>query len=80
MPTLEEINEVAPETPVFILHLYDRALLNAAALRAVGYTKDTPDPDRWRNTARPLWQSDWHVDRPAQCEHSLFHARQRSSS
>jgi predicted amidohydrolase YtcJ len=24
--------------------LYDRALLNGAALRAVGYTKDTPDP------------------------------------
>ncbi len=44
MPTLEEINEIAPDTPVFILHLYDRALLNAAALRAVGYTKDTPDP------------------------------------
>lgn len=44
MPTLEEINAVAPETPVFILHLYDRALLNAAALRAVGYTKDSPDP------------------------------------
>lgn len=44
MPTLKEINEIAPETPVFILHLYDSALLNAAALRAVGYTKDTPDP------------------------------------
>jgi predicted amidohydrolase YtcJ len=44
MPTLDEINAVAPETPVFVLHLYDRALLNAAALRAVGYTKDTPDP------------------------------------
>lgn len=44
LPTLEEINAVAPETPVFILHLYDRALLNAAALRAVGYTKDTPAP------------------------------------
>ena len=26
------------------LHLYDRAFLNGAALRAVGYTKDTPDP------------------------------------
>jgi predicted amidohydrolase YtcJ len=29
---------------VFVLHLYDRAFLNAAALRAVGYTKDTPEP------------------------------------
>jgi predicted amidohydrolase YtcJ len=44
MPTLDEINAVAPETPVFVLHLYDRALLNAAALRAVGYTRDTPNP------------------------------------
>ena len=44
LPSLEEINAIAPDTPVFILHLYDRALLNAAALRAVGYTKDTPDP------------------------------------
>ena len=44
MPTLAELNNAAPETPVFILRLYDRALLNRAALRAVGYTKDTPDP------------------------------------
>src|SRR3989475_1903840 len=44
LPALEEINAVAPNTPVFLLHLYDRALLNGAALRAVGYTKDTPDP------------------------------------
>ncbi len=44
MPTLAELNEAAPDTPVFILHLYDRALLNAAALRAVGYDKNTPEP------------------------------------
>src|SRR6476646_1683588 len=44
LPTIEEINAVAPDTPVFILHLYDRALLNGAALRAVGYTRDTPAP------------------------------------
>ncbi len=43
MPTLDEINRVAPDTPVFVLHLYDRAFLNRAALRAVGYTKDTPE-------------------------------------
>ena len=44
LPTIDELNAVAPDTPVFLLHLYDRALLNGAALRAVGYTKDTPDP------------------------------------
>lgn len=44
LPTIEEINAIAPDTPVFLLHLYDRAILNGAALRAVGYTKDTPQP------------------------------------
>ena len=44
LPTIEEINAIAPDTPVFLLHLYDRAILNGAALRAVGYTKDTPSP------------------------------------
>lgn len=44
LPTLDEINEAAPDTPVFILHLYDRALLNRAALRACGYDRNTPNP------------------------------------
>jgi len=44
LPTIQELNAVAPDTPVFLLHLYDRALLNGAAMRAVGYTKDTPPP------------------------------------
>jgi len=44
LPTIAELNAVAPDTPVFLLHLYDRALLNRAALRAVGYTRDTPEP------------------------------------
>jgi predicted amidohydrolase YtcJ len=44
LPTIDELNAIAPDTPVFILHLYDRACLNAAALRTVGYTKNTPNP------------------------------------
>lgn len=44
LPTLDEINAAAPDTPVFVLHLYDRAWLNGAALRAVGYTRETPEP------------------------------------
>ncbi|WP_420153753.1 amidohydrolase [Siphonobacter sp.] len=44
LPTLDEINTIAPDTPVFLMHLYDRALLNRAALRAIGFTKDTPAP------------------------------------
>ena len=44
MPTLEEINKAAPDTPVFVLHLYDCALLNRAALRALGIDETTPNP------------------------------------
>jgi predicted amidohydrolase YtcJ len=43
-PTLDEINAVSKDTPVFVLHLYTHALMNQAALRALGYTRETPDP------------------------------------
>jgi predicted amidohydrolase YtcJ len=44
LPTVAELNAAAPDTPVFVLHLYQSALLNRAALAAVGYAKDTPNP------------------------------------
>jgi len=44
MPTLEELNRAAPDTPVFVLHLYDCALLNRAAMRALGMDGNTPNP------------------------------------
>lgn len=44
LPTVEELNRVAPSTPVYLQHLQDRALLNAAAMAACGYDGQTPDP------------------------------------
>ena len=44
LPTLAELNAAAPDRPVFLLHLYDRALLNRTALRILGFTKSTPAP------------------------------------
>ncbi|HEY9329729.1 MAG TPA: amidohydrolase [Streptomyces sp.] len=44
LPTVAELNAAAPDTPVFVLHLYQSAVLNRAALKAAGYTGDTPDP------------------------------------
>ncbi|WP_347930024.1 amidohydrolase [Pseudomonas helvetica] len=44
LPTIEELNKAAPDTPVFVLHLYDRALLNRSALKVVGYDRNTPNP------------------------------------
>jgi predicted amidohydrolase YtcJ len=44
LPTLAELNAAAPDTPVFVLHLYQSALLNRAALEAVGFTQNSPNP------------------------------------
>lgn len=44
MPTVAELNAAAPDTPVFVLHLYQSAILNRAAVRAAGFTRETPDP------------------------------------
>ena len=44
MPTLDEINQAAPDTPVFVLHLYDSALLNRSGIAALGFDKNTPNP------------------------------------
>lgn len=41
LPTVAELNEAAPDTPVFVLNLYQSALLNRAAVKAAGYTKDS---------------------------------------
>ena len=71
LPTLDEINAVAPDTPVFILHLYDRALLNGAALRAVGYTKDTPNPPGGEIQRDAQGNPDRPAARPAQRDDPL---------
>lgn len=44
LPTVSELNAAAPDTPVFVLHLYQSAILNRAALKAVGFTKNTVAP------------------------------------
>ena len=44
MPTASELNAAAPDTPVLVLHLYQSAILNRAAVEAIGFTKKTPDP------------------------------------
>lgn len=44
MPTLAELNRAAPDTPVMVLHLYDCAMLNRAAMRALGMDNNTPNP------------------------------------
>ena len=44
MPTVSELNEAAPETPVFVLFLYSQAFLNAAGVKALGITQDAKPP------------------------------------
>lgn len=44
MPTPEELSEVAPDTPVFVLHLYTSGLYNRKGLEVAGITADTQPP------------------------------------
>ncbi len=44
LPTVSELNAVSPDVPVFVLHLYQAAVLNRAAIAAVGFTKESQDP------------------------------------
>jgi predicted amidohydrolase YtcJ len=44
LPTLDEINAACGDVPCFVMHLYDRAFINKAGLRALSWNRDTPDP------------------------------------
>lgn len=46
MPTLDEINAISPDTPIFVLWVYSGAMLNKAALAALGIDGATAD-NRW---------------------------------
>jgi predicted amidohydrolase YtcJ len=46
MPTVAELDAVAPNHPVWMQRLYDRAILNTAGLKALGITADVQDPPR----------------------------------
>jgi predicted amidohydrolase YtcJ len=43
IPTITELNEAAPGTPVILTHLYQSALLNRAAVAALGFSRETAD-------------------------------------
>lgn len=43
-PTREELNELAPQHPVYVQQLYEDAIVNDTALRICGLTAETPDP------------------------------------
>lgn len=48
MPTVEELNKAAPDTPVFVLFLYSQGMINRAAVEALGLNEKTPNPDGGR--------------------------------
>jgi predicted amidohydrolase YtcJ len=48
MPTVAELNEAAPNTPVFVLFLYSQAFLNKAGVEALGLTKESKPPEGGR--------------------------------
>ena len=46
MLTLQELDEVCPDNPLFCMRTcFHTAMVNSAALKAAGITRETPDPD-----------------------------------
>lgn len=45
LPTPEELTAAAPNTPVFVLHLYSGGVLNKKAMEVLGITKDSVAPE-----------------------------------
>lgn len=43
-PTLDEINAATGDVPTMIMHMYDRLWLNKAAMRVLGWDRNTPNP------------------------------------
>ena len=48
MPTPAELTEASPDVPVFVLYLYSRGFLNAAAVAELGIDETTEVPPRTR--------------------------------
>ena len=44
--SLKELDEAAPNNPVYIQRLFNRAYLNSLALKIAGIPDKTPDPKR----------------------------------
>ncbi len=44
MPTVAELDQIAPNHPVWFQRLYERAILNTAGVKALGITDDAQDP------------------------------------
>ena len=45
LPTPQELTAIAPDTPVFLLHLYSGGVLNQKALEVLNINKDTKAPE-----------------------------------
>jgi len=48
LPTVKELNDAAPDTPVFVLFLYSQGLLNQAGVEAMKLTPETKAPEGGR--------------------------------
>ena len=48
LPTVRELNEAAPDTPVFVMFLYSQGMLNRAGVEAMQLTPQTKAPEGGR--------------------------------
>jgi len=73
LPTLDEINTACGDVPCFVMHLYDRAFINRAGLRAPwlepGHAGSDGGSDCpcWQRRAHRTAYCDHEPDQPARC-------------
>ena len=76
LPSSEELSAIAPNHPVWLQHLYDRALLNRAAVEALGLRQDMATrrcmPIRREARGLPSMKRHWGASSPASLLISWF--------
>ncbi len=71
LPTLEEINAIAPDTPVFILHLYRSRAAERRCITRRRLYQGHAEPSGRRDHPRRQWQPDRPSGGQAQCDDPL---------
>jgi hypothetical protein len=46
MPTVEELDAISTDHPIYVQYLYESAIVNSAGLAAIGMVRGAPDPPR----------------------------------
>ena len=76
MPTLDEINAAAPETPVFVMHLIRQSAAERSGASCSGLRQECSGFSGRRSSTRSSWEPHRSADRKTERKYSLRHPGQ----